>query len=31
MIHVLATIEVKPGMRDAFLAEFHRIKSLALR
>ena len=25
MIHVLATIEVKPGMRDAFLAEFHRI------
>ena len=25
MIHVLATIEVKPGQRDAFLAEFHRI------
>jgi quinol monooxygenase YgiN len=25
MIHVLATIEVKPGQRDAFRAEFHRI------
>lgn len=25
MIHVLATITVKPGKRDAFLAEFHRI------
>lgn len=24
MIHVLATIEVHPGKRDAFLAEFHR-------
>jgi quinol monooxygenase YgiN len=28
MIHVLATIEVKPGQRDAFLAEFHRIVPL---
>jgi quinol monooxygenase YgiN len=25
MIHVLATITIKPGKRDAFLAEFHRI------
>lgn len=25
MIHVLATITVKPGRREAFLAEFHRI------
>jgi quinol monooxygenase YgiN len=25
MIHVLATIEVKPGQREVFLAEFHRI------
>jgi quinol monooxygenase YgiN len=25
MIHVIATITVKPGQRDAFLAEFHRI------
>jgi len=25
MIHVLATIEVKPGKREAFVAEFHRI------
>ena len=25
MIHVIATITVKPGKRDAFLAEFHRI------
>jgi len=25
MIHVLATITVKPGKREAFLAEFHRI------
>jgi len=25
MIHVFATIEVKPGQRDAFLGEFHRI------
>jgi quinol monooxygenase YgiN len=28
MIHVIATIEVKPGQRDAFLAEFHRIVPL---
>jgi quinol monooxygenase YgiN len=28
MIHVIATIEVKPGKRDAFLAEFHRIVPL---
>ena len=25
MIHVLATITVKPGKRDEFLREFHRI------
>jgi quinol monooxygenase YgiN len=25
MIHVIATIEVAPGKRDAFLAEFHRV------
>lgn len=25
MIHVIATITIKPGQRDAFLAEFHRI------
>lgn len=25
MIHVIATIAVKPGRRDAFLAEFHRV------
>ena len=24
MIYVIATIDVKPGKRDAFLAEFHR-------
>jgi quinol monooxygenase YgiN len=28
VIHVIATIEVKPGQRDAFLAEFHRIVPL---
>ncbi len=28
MIHVLATIEVAPGKRDAFLAEFNRIVPL---
>jgi quinol monooxygenase YgiN len=28
MIHVIATIEVKPGQRDALLAEFHRIVPL---
>ena len=28
MIHVIATIDVKPGQRDAFLAEFHRIVPL---
>ncbi len=25
MIHVIATISIKPGKRAAFLAEFHRI------
>ena len=25
MIHVIATIELKPGRRDDFLVEFHRI------
>ena len=24
MIYVIATVEVKPGKRDAFLAEFHK-------
>jgi quinol monooxygenase YgiN len=28
MIHVIATIEVAPGKRDALLAEFHRIVPL---
>ena len=28
MIHVIATINVKPGKRDAFLAEFQRIVPL---
>lgn len=28
MIHVLATVTVKPGKRDAFLDEFHRIMPL---
>jgi quinol monooxygenase YgiN len=28
MIHVIATITIKPGKRDAFLAEFHRIVPL---
>jgi quinol monooxygenase YgiN len=28
MIHVIATIEVVPGKREAFLAEFHRIVPL---
>ena len=31
MIHVLATITVKPGQRDAFLAEFQRIVPLVLK
>lgn len=30
MIHVIATIEVKEGRRDAFLAEFHRVVPLVL-
>ena len=25
MIHVIATVEVRPGQREAFLAEFHRV------
>ena len=25
MIHVIAAIEVKPGKREAFLAEFHKL------
>ena len=28
MIHVIATIEVRPGKRAAFLVEFHRIVPL---
>ena len=27
MIHVLATIELAPGQRQAFLAEFHKLMS----
>lgn len=30
MIHVLATIAVAPGRRDAFLAEFHRVMPAVL-
>jgi quinol monooxygenase YgiN len=30
MIHVIATIELNPGRRDAFLAEFHKIVPLVL-
>lgn len=30
MIHVLATIEVQPGQRDAFLREFHALVPLVL-
>lgn len=25
MIHVIATVELNPGTRDAFLAEFHKV------
>jgi len=25
MIHVIATVEIRPGQREAFLAEFHRV------
>ena len=25
MIHVIASIQIQPGKRDAFLAEFHRL------
>ena len=25
MVHVIATIEVRPSTRDAFLAEFHKL------
>ena len=28
MIHVIATVEVKAGKRDAFLTEFHRLVPL---
>lgn len=28
MVHVLATVELQPGKREAFLAEFHRIVPL---
>ncbi len=28
MIHVLATIEIQPGQRDAFLREFHTLMPL---
>jgi quinol monooxygenase YgiN len=30
MLHVLATIELNPGTREAFLAEFHKIVPLVL-
>lgn len=30
MIHVLATIELQPGVREQFLAEFHRLVPLVL-
>lgn len=30
MIHVIAHISVRPGTRDAFLAEFHRLVPLVL-
>lgn len=30
MIHVLATVELHPGQRAAFLAEFHKIVPLVL-
>jgi quinol monooxygenase YgiN len=30
MIHVIAVIELNPGTRDAFLAEFHRLVPLVL-
>jgi len=29
MIHVIATIELMPGSRDEFLAEFHQVVPLA--
>ncbi len=28
MIHVIATVEVRPGQREAFLAVFHRVMPL---
>jgi quinol monooxygenase YgiN len=28
VVHVLATVELQPGKREAFLAEFHRIVPL---
>jgi quinol monooxygenase YgiN len=28
MIHVIATVQLHPGQRDAFLAEFHKIVPL---
>ncbi len=30
MIHVIATIQIQPGRREAFLAEFHRLVPLVL-
>ena len=30
MIHVIATIDLVPGTRDAFLAEFHKLVPLVL-
>lgn len=30
MIHVIVTVELEPGRRDDFLAEFHRIVPLVL-
>lgn len=28
MIHVIATVELRPGKRESFLAEFHRVVPL---
>ncbi len=28
MVHVIATVDVKPGKRDAFLTEFHQLVPL---
>ena len=30
VIHVIATIECKEGMRDAYIAEFHKVRPAVL-